>query len=137
MAAAQAGDFGVPLVFVSGDDAAIGQMRTLIPGFITVETKQALGFHSALTLTPPEAADRIAAGVREAVLRAKEIKPYVLKAPLTLELSYKHYAAAEAMSLLRVVQRPAARTIRYVAKDMAEIGDFLQFADLCNSDLTP
>jgi D-amino peptidase len=135
--AAQAGEFGVPVVFVSGDDAAVADMRGRVPNIVTVETKQALGFHSALTLTPQESAERIGAGVKQALSSVKEIKPYVVKAPFVLELSYKHYAPAEYMSYLRNVQRISARTIRFTGKNLTETMDFLDFADSYSADLTP
>lgn len=137
MGAALAGQFGVPVVFVSGDDAVAVDMKGLIPNITTVETKKALGFHSALTLTPPEAADRIAAGVKESLGRIKEVKPYVLKPPYVIEIGYKHYAAAEMMTFLRSVERVGARTIRFTGKDVSEVADFLEFADGYSAGATP
>jgi D-amino peptidase len=136
-AAAQGGDLGVPVVFISGDDFAVAELRNRVKNVVTVETKKAMGFHSAITLTPAEAASRIEAGVQSAVSRVKEFKPYVLKAPITLELWYKNYTAAEAMSYLRIVQKVGSRTIRFVGKDMAEVADFLDFADTYSPELKP
>jgi D-amino peptidase len=137
MAAAHVGEHGVPVVFVSGDDATVADLRSRVPNIVGVETKKALGFHSAITLTPAEGAERIGAGVKDALSRVKEFKPYVVKPPYTLEISYKHYAPAEYMSYLRSVQRVSARTIRFVAKDMAETMDFLMFADSYSAEATP
>ena len=120
--AALAGEQGVPVVFISGDDVATAELRGRIANIVTVETKQALGFHSALTLTPAEATARIEAGVQKAVGSLRDIKPYAIKAPITLELDYKNYAAAETMGYLRSVQRVGSRTIRFVGKDMGEVG---------------
>jgi D-amino peptidase len=44
--AAIAGHFGVPVVMVSGDDAAIEEIRSVIGNIEGAETKKALGFHS-------------------------------------------------------------------------------------------
>lgn len=137
MGAAHAGEHGVPVVFVSGDDATVADLRARVPNIVGVETKKALGFHSALTLTPAEGADRIAAGVKDALSRVKEFKPYVVKPPYTIEISYKHYAPAEMMSYLRSVQRVSARTIRFVGKDIAEVLDFMMFADSYSAEATP
>src|SRR5580704_6347952 len=50
--AAYAGAFGVPVVFASGDDVAMAELKSRLGNLETVETKKALGFHSAETLTP-------------------------------------------------------------------------------------
>lgn len=135
--AAQAGELGVPVVLLSGDDAATAEMRKFVPNLVTVETKKALSFHSAMTITPAESVARIEAGVRDALARVKDIKPYVISKPVTVELSYKNYAAAESMSLLRSAQRIGSRTIRFVAQDAAEASDFISFADGYQPDLKP
>lgn len=137
LAAAQAGELGVPVVFVSGDDVATAELRGRIGNIESVETKKALSFHSAETLVPAEAAARIEAGVRSALSRLGEFKPYVVSKPVTLEIGYKHYVAAEAISYLRGVERVGSRTIRYVTKDVAEAADFISFADSYQADLTP
>lgn len=135
--AAQAGEFGVPVVFMSGDEVATQELRGRIGGIVTVETKQALGFHSALTLTPAEAVARIEAGALLAIGSLHELKPYVIESPITLEISYKNYAAAEMMSYLRGVQRVDSRSVRFVGKDMREVADFVEFAARYKADLTP
>lgn len=135
--AAYAGARGVPVVFVSGDDAAILELRTQIGDIDSVETKQSLSFHSALTLTPQDSADRIFAGVRAALGKKGAFKPYVLKTPVTLDLTYKSYTPAEMMSYLRSVQRVDAHTIRFVGQDMDEVTDFVEVAANYSSDLSP
>lgn len=137
IAAAQAGALGVPVVFVSGDDVATSELRGRVGNIVSVETKKALSFHSAETLVPAEAVARIEAGVRSALAHVRDFKPYVISKPVTLELSYKHYVPAETISYLRGVERVGSRTIRYVAKDVAEAVDFVSFADSYKADLTP
>ena len=53
--AAIAGHFNVPVVMVSGDDAAIAEVRKVVGNLEAAETKKALGFHAALTVTPAAA----------------------------------------------------------------------------------
>lgn len=135
--AAYAGMFGVPVVFASGDDVATKELRSRLGNIETVETKKSLGFHSAQTLTPEAAQGKIAAAAQSAVARAHEFKPYVLKTPVTLEITFKNYTPAEIVSYLRAVQRVDSHTIRFVGKDMAEVSDFVDFLDHFNPDMTP
>ncbi|PWT92815.1 MAG: aminopeptidase [Proteobacteria bacterium] len=135
--AAYAGALGVPVIFASGDDAAVEELRSRLGNLETVETKKTLGFHSAETLTPEASSERIAAGVRSALNRLQDFKPYVVKTPVTLEITFKNYMPAEVLSYLRTVQRVDSHTIRFVGKDMAEVSDFVEFVDNYNGDLTP
>ena len=135
--AAYAGALGVPVIFASGDDVAMAELKSRLGNLETVETKKALGFHSAETLTPEVAADRIGLGVKAALDRLHDFKPYVVKAPVTLEITFKNYTPAEMLSYLRIVEREDSHTVRFVGKDMAEASDFVDFIDTYSADMTP
>jgi D-amino peptidase len=137
LAAAQAGALGVPTVFISGDDATTAELREVIPDIGTVDTKKALGFHSALVMPPAESEARIESGVRSALARARQIRPYVIAAPVAVEIGYKHYAAAEVMGYLPGAERIGSRTIRYVAQDIEGAASFIEFAAAYRADLAP
>jgi D-amino peptidase len=135
--AAYAGAKGVPVIFASGDDAAVDEIKSRLGNIEGVETKKSLGFHSAETLTPAASCDKIFAGVKAALARLHDFKPYVIRTPVTLEITFKNYTPAELLSYLRSVQRVDSHTIRFVGKDMDEVDDFEEFVANYNSDLTP
>jgi D-amino peptidase len=135
--AAYAGAKGVPVIFASGDDVAVAELKSRLGNLETVETKKALSFHAAETLTPDVARERIGAGVKAALARIHDFKPYVIKTPVTLEITFKNYMPAEVLGFLHVVQRVDSHTIRYVGKDMDDIDDFEEFISNYNPDLTP
>jgi D-amino peptidase len=137
IAAAQAGAMGVPVVFMSGDNVATAELRDRIGNIVTVETKKALSFHSAETITPAESDARIEAGVRSALSRVHEFKPYVVTTPVTLEMSYKNYAAAEIFSYLPGMERVGSRTVKYVARNIAEAVDVIMVAESYQPDVSP
>ena len=64
--AAIAGQFGVPVVMMSGDDAAIAEVRKVIGNVEAAETKRTLGFHSANSITPQASYELIRQRVRAA-----------------------------------------------------------------------
>lgn len=135
--AAYAGALGVPVIFASGDNAALEELKSRLGNIETAETKKSLSFHSAETLTPDASCERIATGVKTALARLHEFKPYTVKTPVTLEISFKNYTPAEMLSYLRTVQRIDSHTIRFVGKDMAEVSDFVDVVDGYNPDLAP
>ena len=56
ISAANAGEFGVPVVLVSGGNQMIAEVhRTIDPGITGVAVKRDIGFHSAESLSPQEA----------------------------------------------------------------------------------
>src|SRR6266481_5155723 len=135
--AAYAGAKGVPVIFASGDDAAVAEIKSHLGNIEIVETKKSLSFHSAETLTPAASCDKIFAGVKSALARLHEFKPYVIKTPVTLEITFKNYTPAELLSYLRSVERVDSHTIRFVGRDMDEVDDFEEFVANYNSDSAP
>src|SRR5215472_3544567 len=135
--AAYAGALGVPVIFASGDDAAMAELKSRLGNIETAETKKTLSFHSAETLTPEASCEGIGAGVKAALARLHDFKPYTIKTPVTLEISFKNYTPAEMLSYLRSVERVDSHTIRFVGKDMAEVSDFVDVVDGYSPDLAP
>ena len=138
ISAAIAGHYGVPVVMISGDNVAVSEAQQLIDRNIAgAVVKQAIGFHSAATLTPQAAEKIIRAQARAGVERRAQIKPWVLKTPVRLDLTFKNYRPAEVMALLPVIQRTDAHTIRFEGKDMPEVSRMLEFIGEYSPDLTP
>lgn len=135
--AAYAGARGVPVMFASGDDVAVAELKSRLGNIETVATKQALSFHSAETLTPEVSRERIQSGVKAALSHMRDFKPYAVKTPVTLEITFKNYMPAEVLSFLRIVERVDSHTIRFVGKDMDEVEDFEEFIGNYNADLAP
>jgi D-amino peptidase len=110
--AAVAGQHGVPVVMISGDDAAIADARATLGEIEAVETKRALGFHSAASLPPEAACKRIAEGMRRALERIGEFRPYVIATPVTVEVGFQSYRPVELLAYLRgtATRRPTAAT---------------------------
>ena len=135
--AAIAGHFGVPVVMISGDDAAVAEVRRLVGDIEGAIVKESFGFHSARTLTPDAAYALIGDKVRAALGRLKEFKPYKLEGPITLDISFKHYLPAEVAAYLKIIERTGSHSIRYVGEDMTEISDFRVFLLTFRADLQP
>ena len=135
--AAIAGHFGVPVIMISGDDAAIAEVRKSIGNIEGAETKRSLGFHSALTLTPQAAAALIQERLRGALGRRGEFKPYKVQAPVTVDVSFKNYMPAEVLAYLPMFERTDSHSIRFRAKDMVEASAIMNFIGDYRPDITP
>ena len=135
--AAIAGHFGVPVVMMSGDDAAIAEVRKAVGAIEAAETKRSLGFHSALTLTPQAAAALIGERVTAAMGRLKAFRPLTVQAPVVVDVSFKNYTPAEVLAYLPLFERTDSHSIRFRAKDMVEASAIMSFLGDYRADITP
>ena len=135
--AAIAGYYGVPVVAMSGDDAAVEEVRRFTGPIQAAVVKRAISFHSAATMTPRAAQELIRQRVKAGVEQRATAKPYVLRGDVTLDLSFKNYRAVEALAYLPIVQRTTSHSIRYVGRNVLEVQKFLQFVTTYQVDLAP
>jgi D-amino peptidase len=135
--AAIAGHFGVPVVMVSGDDAAVAEVQQSVPGVEGAVVKRAISFHSANTLTPAAGQALIREKVRAGLAKRSTIRPVVMRGPLRLDITFKNYTPAEVVAYLPGVERRDAHTVRFTARDITEVARFIQFLTTYNSALTP
>jgi len=137
MNAAIAGDFGVPVIMVSGDDVAVAETQVIIGDVEGAVVKWAAGFHSARTLTPAAAREEIRERTLDAMARLAEFEPFVLEGPLDVDLGLKHYRPVELLAYLPSVERVNSHTVRYVAEYMSDVSRFLRVALGYRVDLQP
>jgi len=137
MNAAIAAHFGVPVLLVSGDDAAVAEVRERLGDVEAAIVKHALSFHSARTLTPAAAQRLIAERAERAVRRLTTFRPQPLSRPVTLEVTFKSYRPAELLAYLPSVERADAHSIRFVGNDVLEVSRFLQVLTGYTATLEP
>lgn len=135
--AAIAGQFNVPVIMMSGDDAAIAEVRNVIGNIEAAETKRSLGFHSAMTVTPAASARLITERIAAAFKRRADFKPYRVQGPLTVDVTFKNYMPAEVLAYLPMFERTDSHSIRFRAKDMAEASMIMNFIGEYRADITP
>ncbi len=125
--AALAGQFGVPVVAVSGDEAAVAEVKALIGDAEGAVVKWPIGFHGARTLTPEAGRAVIKAAVGRGMARRATLKPYKVTSPIAVEIRFKNYRPAEVASWLPGFTRADAHAVRFTAKDMVEAYHVLEF----------
>lgn len=85
-----AGSYDVPVIFLSGDEAACREIEGLIPGVTTASVKRGLNRTSAISISAQEARRRIRAGVQEALVgqMTRPLRPLRWDGPYLLEKRY-------------------------------------------------
>lgn len=79
--AALAGSYGIPTVFVSGDDTMMAEARSLIPGIYGAQVKVGLGPQLALHLAPEDARDLIRDTAAKATANYRGVSPLRIPGP--------------------------------------------------------
>ncbi len=87
--------YGVPTVFLSGDQAACDEFLKYVPNGEVAPVKIGLGLNVALNLSPVKARELIKEKVKKALLRIPEIKRYFVPPPYELVIEYKDIKSAD------------------------------------------
>lgn len=132
-----AGHFGVPVVMVSGDEQAVGEVQAFTGNVEGAIVKRSISFHAAAVMTPEASQALIKAKAKAAITRLREFKPTPAAGPFQLELSYKSYTPAEMMAYMPGIERVDAHTIRFRGTNIVNISRFLEFAISYRADMTP
>jgi D-amino peptidase len=133
LGAAIAGEFGVPVVFLSGDQTIAQEAKRLFGPIETVVVKEAIGFYAATMMHPEKTQRLIREGVKRGVERRGELKPFRVAHPVKLEVTFKQTVNAEVVSYLPGVERPRGDTIEFTARDMNEASRFLSAVMFVNA----
>jgi len=137
ISAAIAGHFGVPIVMISGDDIAVAEVQKIVGPVEGAVVKRAISFHSAATLTPKAAQEIIRRAAKTGVERRGSFNPHAIPGSIAVDISFKHYRAAELLAYLPYVTRVTSHTIRFNGKDILEVSRFIEFVMSYQPDLAP
>ena len=115
MCTALAGQMGVPVGLVTGDDVFCDEMKVWLPQVETAVTKYALDMYSALCLPKEQSHDRIRQAAQRAAQNIPELKPFSFATPTELEIDVVNPAVAAKVTFLPGVERTGDLTVRYVS----------------------
>jgi D-amino peptidase len=115
-----AGYYGVPVVFVAGDQAICDQVSELFGEVATFATKQGIGAAS-LGLHPEVAQERIRAGVAEAVRNRGRYRPFTMTPPFTLVLKLKSDASVYNGSFFPGAVRTGDWELTFTSDDIFQV----------------
>lgn len=115
-----AGNYNVPVVFLSGDKAICEQAKGLFGIVETVEVKEGIG-NSALNLHPEVAREKIKAGVKKALINIDKYKPYKLKPPYKMVLQLKREELVNEKSYYPGAKRTGDWEMTFESDDLMEV----------------
>jgi D-amino peptidase len=87
-----AGELGVSVSLVSGDDVLIEETKKMVPnGFVAIVTKRAVGRSAAITYSPAKVRRMLQTGAATAVRRERrgDFKPFTMERPYKVEFKLR------------------------------------------------
>jgi len=121
--AAIAGYFNVPVVFLAGDNVVCDQVKDLFGDIETVAVKEGIG-RANLNLHPTKARELIKEGVKKALGRLGDFKPWKLKSPYTIDVVVKDEILAQTMALYPGAKRTGEWSASYTSYQFLDIIKF-------------
>jgi len=116
--AALAGWFGVPVVFLSGDQAAADDLRAVVPEAETAVVKEGQGYYACVSLTAEKAQELIERKAALALAKIGQVRPYRVEGPVSIEVEYTTRNTPFPEDPLPAgVERIGPRTLRFEGKD--------------------
>jgi D-amino peptidase len=125
-----AGELGVSVSLVSGDDVLIEETKKMVPnGFVAIVTKRAVGRSAAITYSPARVRRMLQSGAAEAVRRERQgdFKPFTMDRPyrvdFTMRRSYPDSVVEAVASLSEFkLEKTGDRTFRFVTDSARQMG---------------
>jgi D-amino peptidase len=115
---AYAGELGVPVLLLTGDDQLAEQCGPHFAGVQVAVVKHAFAHRAARALSPQFARERICASAEAAVRGAAACRPFVIPGPWRLELDLATVAMADLAAIIPLAERVSPRTVAFAATSM-------------------
>ncbi|HEY8195457.1 MAG TPA: M55 family metallopeptidase [Gemmatimonadales bacterium] len=125
-----AGELGVSVSLVSGDDVLIAETQKMLSnGFVAIVTKRAVGRSAAITYSPAKVRRMLRTGAAEAVRRERrgDFKPLTLERPYRVEFTLRHsYPDSLIQGVATLpefkLEKTGDRSYRYVTDSARQMG---------------
>jgi D-amino peptidase len=121
-----AGEHGVPVGLVSGDDVICAESERMLPWVKTAVVKYAIDNFSARCLTPAASERRIREAARAALQDHENLRPFMIEAPFTVRVVLREPAQAGAGSGVPGVVREGPRTLTFTTERFVEAYEELE-----------
>jgi len=118
--AALSGYFKVPVILITGDSVVTEEARSILGLVEVVTVKEGVGRFAARCVSPSKARALIKKGAKKALKNVQKFKPFKIKPPIKVDVSFIHTGMTEMAELLPGVRRISGRTVSFVSEDYLE-----------------
>ncbi|GEM_PF-156731 len=117
--AAFAGEFGIPVIMVVGQEELRKEVNEFLPGTVFVSVQESIGRFATRNFFGTYVSSRIKEGIKKAVesLRKGSITPLMWTPPIQVEIDWLASSMADVVSQMPIMERISPRTTRYTVED--------------------
>ncbi len=121
--ALSAGVRGVPLIFLSGDEAACEEALHDVPGITTAAVKRGVSTNVEIALSAQAAREKITEGIRSAIRkhRKQPVSPVCWTGPFLLEIRWKSTQEADLMEFQGSGKRIDDQTVAFSSENVLDV----------------
>jgi D-amino peptidase len=116
-----AGGFGVPLAYVSGDEALCEEARRLFPQALSTPTKRGTGWDTCELYPPQEVRAAIRRDIARALQSVDRARAWRPEPPIEIEIEFAWSGKADGPARIPGVRRPHARTVAWTIGDARDV----------------
>lgn len=116
-----AGYYGIPLVYVSGDEALCGEAKSQFPWTVSTPTKKGLGWAHCELYSPDRVRDNIRRDIAAAVKSFAEARVWQPEPPINIEVEWAYSEFADNYEQIPGVRRIDAHTVAWTIDDARDI----------------
>lgn len=122
------GEYGIPVIMVTGDQALIREARSFLPGVEVVKVKTSSSKRETKSLPPVKARELIEGTAYCAVSKIRELRPLMVEKPVEIEMSFPNEDYAGLAARLPRTARIGNISVSYTAENWAEALTFIYAA---------
>ncbi|MCW3098096.1 MAG: D-aminopeptidase [Chthonomonadaceae bacterium] len=116
-----AGAYGVPLAYVSGDEALCAEARRLFPGAVSTPTKRGTGWDTCELYAPEMVRRQIRDDIARALDAVDQSSACRPNSPIEISAEWAWSGAADRMAHLPGVRRTHPRVVEWTIQDARDI----------------
>jgi len=113
-----AGDFGVPILFTSGDEAYVAEVQSTFPDVVGAVVKRGVDRFAAELVHPKVAQAHIRKQAAKAMQHVKDATPFKVTGPITFEVEFKGTSQALMTTNIPQVQLVAPKRVQFTCENM-------------------
>jgi D-amino peptidase len=122
------GEYGIPVIMVTGDQALIREARSFLPRVEVVKVKTSSSKRETKSLPPVKARELIEGTAYRAVSKIRELRPLMVEKPVEIEMSFPNEDYASLAARLPRTARIGNISVSYTAENWAEALTFIYAA---------
>ena len=119
------GEYGVPVIMVSGDQALIREAKAFLHEVETAQVKISTDSKTTKCLPPVKSRKLIEATAKRALLRIDDFKPTQVKKPIRMDISFPTKEQAEPAKMIPRAKALSSKTVSYTAASWDEAEMFM------------